>query len=210
MKKSVVVVEADRGLREQLVGMLGAAADFKCAGAFDSAETALPKILAAGPDAVLLDFRLPGVTGLQCLLEIKKRVPAAEVVMLTVKEDSERIFQALKAGASGCLLRARAPEQFLAALREVCAGGVAVSGGVARKLVEQLRLQPESGEELDRLSPREREVLDLLALGNIYKEVGELLGIGVETVRTHVKSICQKMRVRNRLEAIARRRANTR
>ena len=207
MKKSVVIVEDDRGLREQLIQILESAPDIKCLGAFISAEEALPQILTKNPDVVLMDIKLPGMSGIQCVTEIKKVAPNMQIIMVTVYEDSERIFRALKAGANGYLVKSSPPEQLLAAIRDVYKGGAPMSSHIASKVVKHFHLVGNSPLEAENLSPREREVLELLASGFIYKEIGDKLSIGTETVRTYVKNICQKMHVRSRLEAVAKHRS---
>lgn len=207
MKKSVIIVEDDRGLREQLVQILETAPDVKCLGAFVSAEEALPQILAKNPDVVLMDIKLPGMSGIQCVAEIKKAAPTMQVIMVTIYEDSERIFRALKSGANGYLVKSSPPEQLLAAIRDVSTGGAPMSSHIASKVVRHFHLIGISPTESENLSPREREVLDLLASGFIYKEIGDKLNIGAETVRTYVKNICQKMHVRSRIEAVAKHKA---
>jgi DNA-binding NarL/FixJ family response regulator len=207
MKKTVVIVEDDRGLREQLIQILESAQDIKCLGSFNSAEQALPQILARNPDVVLMDIKLPGMSGIQCVAEIKKVSPAMQIIMVTVYEDSERIFRALKAGANGYLVKSSPPEQLLAAIRDVYKGGAPMSSHIASKVVKHFHLVGNSPLEAENLSPREREVLELLASGFIYKEIGDKLNIGTETVRTYVKNICQKMHVRSRLEAVAKHRS---
>jgi DNA-binding NarL/FixJ family response regulator len=209
MKKSVIVVEDDRGLRQQIVAILGTAADIRCLGAYASAEEALPQVLRTEPDVVLMDIKLPGMSGIDCVIEIKKHFPAMQIVMVTVYKDSERIFQALKAGASGYLIKSSPPEQLLAAIRDAYEGGAPMSSHIARRVVEHFHSIGPSPKETENLSPREREVLDLLAMGCIYKEIGDQLGIGVATVRTYVKKMCHKMHVRNRMEAVAKRRTGS-
>lgn len=209
MKKSVVVVEDNPGLREQLVEVLRTAPDIKCVGAFGSGEEALKKIPALETDVVLMDIRLPGMSGIQCAAELKKINPALEIIMVTVYEDSERIFKALKAGASGYLVKSSPPEQLLAAVRDVSTGGAPISSHIARKVVKHFHLLSPGSQEKEKLSPREQQVLSLLASGLIYKEISDQLEIGVETVRTYVKNICLKLHVRNRLEAVARLRSES-
>jgi DNA-binding NarL/FixJ family response regulator len=206
MKKSVVVVEDDRGLREQLTKILELAPDIECVGVYASAEEALPEIGKKEPDVVLMDIKLPGMSGIQCVAEIKKSFPAMQVIMVTVYEDSERIFRALKAGASGYMIKSDSPDQLLEAIRDVYKGGAPMSSSIARKVVKHFHLIGISPQETDNLSNREREVLELLAQGLIYKEIGDKLKIGVTTVRTYVKNICYKMHVRSRVEAVAKRR----
>jgi DNA-binding NarL/FixJ family response regulator len=204
MKKTVIVVEDDTGLREQLLKILASASDIKCLGAFSSGEDALPEILHKKPDVVLMDIRLPGMSGIQCVSEIKKVIPELQIIMVTIYEDSERIFMALKAGANGYLVKSSPPEQLIDAIRDAYMGGAPMSSHIARKVVQHFHQIGPSVQESANLSPREREVLDLLARGLIYKQIGSKLSIGVETVRTHVKNICQKMHVHGRLEAVAK------
>jgi DNA-binding NarL/FixJ family response regulator len=209
MKKTVVVVEDDRGLREQLLQILESAPDIQCLGAFGSGEEALPQILEKKPDVVLMDIRLPKMSGIQCAAQIKKTLPDIQIIMVTVYEDSERIFRALKAGADGYLVKSSPPEQLIEAIRDAYNGGAPMSSHIARKVVQHFHLLGPSFREGENLSPREREVLDLLAMGFIYKEIGSKLNIGAETVRTYVKNICQKMHVRSRLEAVAKLRSES-
>jgi DNA-binding NarL/FixJ family response regulator len=199
-----VVVEDDSGLRKQFTKILGTAADIKCLGAYSSAEEALPQILVAKPDVVLMDIKLPGMSGIECLTEIRKHDHSTHIVMVTVYEDSKRIFAALKAGANGYLIKSSPPAELLAAIRDVYKGGAPMSSHVANKVVEHFHALGPSPTETENLTLREREVLNLLALGYLYKEIAEQLNIGFETVRSHVKSICQKMHVRNRLEAVGK------
>jgi DNA-binding NarL/FixJ family response regulator len=206
MKKTVIVVEDNQGLREQLVQILETAPDITCLGAFASAEDALPQILERKPDVVLMDIKLPGMSGIQCVAKIKKIIPAMQIIMVTVYEDSERIFCALKAGANGYLIKSSRPDQLLESIRDVYKGGAPISSHIARKVIQHFHLIGPSFEEADNLSPREQQVLDLLAMGFVYKEIGGKLDIGAETVRTHVKNICQKMHVRSRIEAVAKHR----
>ena len=205
--KTVIIVEDNQGLRQQLLQILESAPDIQCAGAFVSAEAALPKILELKPDVVLMDIKLPGMSGIQCVAEIKKAIPNTQVIMVTVYEDSERIFRALKAGANGYLIKSSPPDQLLESIRDVYKGGAPMSSHIARKVVQHFHLLGPSVQESENLSPREEEVLDLLSMGFIYKEIGVKLNISAETVRTYVKNICQKMHVRSRLEAVARHRA---
>jgi DNA-binding NarL/FixJ family response regulator len=204
MNKHVAVVEDNQGLREQLVQILNSAPDIRCVGAFASGEEALKEIPARNPYVVLMDIKLPGMSGIQCVAELKSIMPALQVIMVTVYEDSESLFRALKAGANGYLVKSSPPEQLLEAVRDVYAGGSPMSSPIARKVVQHFHVLGPSSAEAENLSPREQQVLALLASGFIYKEIGDKLKIGVETVRTHVKSICQKMHVRNRLEAVAK------
>jgi DNA-binding NarL/FixJ family response regulator len=202
-------VEDDRGLREQLVAILRSAPDIKCVGAFANAEDALAKIPAQNPDVVLMDIGLPGMSGIECVAQLKKLNSAPQIIMVTVYEDSDRIFRALKAGANGYLVKSSPPDELLDAVRDVDTGGAPMSSHIACKVVEHFHVQESRDHEKDSLSQREQQVLTLLASGFIYKEIGDQLGISMETVRSHVKNICQKMHVRNRVEAVARHQAKT-
>lgn len=208
MNKTVVLVEDDRGLRDQLAQILNGAPDIRCLGAFASAEEALEQIQIRCPDVVLMDIKLPGMSGIECVARLKHLMPGLQIVMVTVYEDSERIFRALKAGASGYLLKSSPPQQLLEAVRDVHTGGAPMSSQIARQVVRHFHSAGAMPEQKPPLSPRERQVLELLSTGYIYKEIADELDIGAETVRTYVKSICQKMHARNRLEAVARHHAN--
>ncbi len=204
MKKSVAVVEDDHGLRKQLVELLGTAPDIRCLGAFASGEEALRQIPALRPDVVLMDIQLPGMSGIKCVAELKKVMPALRIIMVTVYEDGDRIFKALKAGAHGYLVKSCPPRQILEAVRDAFGGGAPMSSHIACKVIEHFHAIGPAPQETENLSPREQQVLDLLAAGFIYKEIGDKLNIGTTTVRTYVENICQKLHVRNRLEAVAK------
>jgi DNA-binding NarL/FixJ family response regulator len=208
MRKSVAIVEDDPQLRDQLVEILGTAPDLRCVAAFATGEEAVKQIPAQNPDVVLMDIKLPGMSGIQCVAQLKRLNPALQIVMVTVYKDSERIFMALKAGADGYLLKSSHPNQLLEAVRDVTTGGAPISAHIARKVVEHFRPLTAEPQESKDLSHREHQVLTLLASGFIYKEIADQLGIGVTTVRTYVAKICEKMHVRNRLEAVAKRRSD--
>lgn len=203
-KKSVIIVEDDRGLREQLLRILATAPDIRCLGSYSSGEEALPEILRTSPDVVLMDIQLPGMSGIQCVAAIKKVAPDMQILMVTVYEDSDRIFRALNAGANGYLVKSNPPEELLESIRDVHKGGAPMSSHIARKVVKYFHHAGPSTRETENLSPREREVLQLLGRGFIYKEIADQLNIGLETVRTYVKNICHKMHVRSRIEAVAK------
>jgi len=207
MKKTVAVVEDNRELREQLIKILKTASDIICVGDYASAEEALPAIKANNPHVVLMDIKLPGMSGIQCVTEIKKINAATQVIMVTVYEESDRIFRALKAGASGYLIKTCAQDQLIEAIRDVHKGGSPMSSPIARKVVRHFQLVGNSSKETENLSPREREVLELLAQGFIYKEIGDQLKIEAETVRGYVKNICFKMHVRSKMQAVVKHRA---
>jgi len=164
----------------------------------------LAGMVAVQPDVILMDINLPGMSGIECVAQLRKELTAAHVIMLTVYEDSDRIFQALQAGADGYLVKSSPTDVLLRAIEDVHQGGAPMSSHIARKVVRQFRQAEPSRDEAANLAPREREVLNLLASGFVYKEIADQLGIGTETVKTYVKNICKKLHVRNRLEAVAR------
>ena len=201
-KKNVVLVEDDLLLKEQLIKILGGVDDIEVSFSVSSGEEALKKIPAMAPDVILLDINLPGKSGIECIRDLKKFCPNTEIIMLTAYEEEDNIFNALREGASGYLLKTCAPEELFEAIRNVYTGGVPFSSHIARKITQYLRQDREIVEENESLSPREREVLTLLSSGYIYKEVADQLNITVETVRTYVKRICAKLHVRSKVEAI--------
>lgn len=204
MKKSVVIVEDNHRLQKQLSLMLKSATDIECLYVVASGEEALQKIPNDPPDVVLMDINLPGMSGIECVSRLKQKLPSTEIVMLTIYEDSDNIFKALKAGASGYLIKSSHPQDLLQSIRDVYNGGAPFSSHIARKVVQYFRTPVKTSRENEMLSPRENEITELLASGYVYKEIADKLGIGAETVRTHVKSICLKMHVRNRVEAVAK------
>jgi DNA-binding NarL/FixJ family response regulator len=209
-KKSVAVVEDDPGLRKQLVELVGTAPDIQCLGAFASGEEALKRIPMLKLDVVLMDIQLPGISGIKCVAELKRANPALRIIMVTVYEDSDRIFRALKAGANGYLVKSCRPQQMLDAVRDAVGGGSPMSSHIASKVIEHFHMIGPAPKETANLSPRELQVLDLLAAGFIYKEISDKLNIRVTTVRTYVENICQKLHVRNRVEAVARHHVDSR
>lgn len=202
--RRVAIVEDDNGLRAQLEKILESAEGVRCVGAYPSAETALRNLLNVRPDVILMDIKLPGMSGIECVARLRDDLPATHIIMLTVYEDSERIFQALQAGADGYLVKSSPTEALLAAIEDVHQGGAPMSTNIARKVVRRFRHFEPSADTAEGLAPREREVLDLLSSGYAYKEIADQMGISSETVRGYVKAICKKLHVKNRLEAVAR------
>lgn len=202
--KTVVLVEDDPRLRGQLLKLLEIPEDIVCLFSVSSGEEALERIPASHADVALMDINLPGVSGIDCIRELKEKSPGLEIVMLTAYDEEDNIFRALKEGASGYLLKSSKPEDIFNAIRDVHSGGAPFSSHIARKVALHFRKEKQQEEETDSLSPREREVLELLASGYIYKEVADKLDIGIETVRTYVKRICAKLQVRSKVEAIIR------
>ncbi|HTI73155.1 MAG TPA: response regulator transcription factor [Candidatus Limnocylindria bacterium] len=204
MTKKVAIVEDDHGLRDQLVKILQSAPGIGRVKAYVSGEEAIELIPPSRPDVILMDIKLPGMSGIDCVPHLKKALPETRIIMLTVYEDSERVFRALRAGADGYLIKSSPPEALIEAIEDVHRGGSPMSSHIARKVVQHFHAVGPSEEESENLSPREQEVLGLLASGYLYKEISDRLGIGVETVRTYVKNICVKLHVRSRIEAVAK------
>jgi DNA-binding NarL/FixJ family response regulator len=202
--RRVAIVEDDRRLSHQLGEILNRAPGATCVGSYYSAEEALERIQEDRPDVVLMDINLPGMSGIECVTHLRKKLPDAHVIMLTVYEDSDRIFKALQAGADGYLVKSSPTETLLEAIDDVYAGGSPMSSHIARKVVRQFREPASESTDSDKLAPREREVLNLLACGFLYKEIADKMDIGIETVKTYVKNICKKLHVRNRIEAVAK------
>jgi DNA-binding NarL/FixJ family response regulator len=203
IKVSIVDDEVD--LRENIAGYVDSAKGFRCLGVHGSAEDALVNLPKEKPDVVLMDINLGGMSGIECVRRLKPLMPATQVVMLTVFEDTEKIFSALAAGASGYLLKRLAPAKLLEAIREVHEGGSPMSAPIARKVV--VSLQPvlaAPGGETIALSPREREVLDGLAEGQAYKQIADKLGVSIHTVRNYIRRIYEKLHVCSRTEAVAK------
>lgn len=201
MAINVGIVEDDPDLRESFARMIAHAEGVACVGGYPSAEAALAALPALSPDVVLMDINLPGITGIECARRLKQLTPAVNVVMLTTFDDSAKVFEALKAGASGYLLKRSSDEEIVAAVADVCAGGAPMSGSIARKVVEFFgRQQP--APEVNVLTDREREVLTALSEGQQYKEIADTMAISINTVRNHIKHIYEKLHVCTRQDAV--------
>jgi DNA-binding NarL/FixJ family response regulator len=201
---AVAIVEDDVPAREILAGWIRNADGFRCVGEFDDAETALAKLPHEKPSVVLFDINLPGMNGIECVRKLKPRLPDTQFVMVTVYEDANHIFNALSAGASGYLLKQMRRNELLEALKDVHAGGSPMSSQIARKVVQSFRRNESEIAGTNDLSPREREVIELLARGYLYKEIAELLKISVQTVNTYIRRIYEKLHVRSRAQAVAK------
>jgi len=201
---SVSIVEDDKGLRDALVKLIGQSSGFQCSSQHPSAENALKEIGAINPEVVLMDINLPGMNGVECVRRLKIMLPRTQIIMLTVYNKIEHIFDALSAGATGYLLKQTRPDELLDAIRDVHGGGSPINSSIARKIVQSFQKTAASGSETANLSPRESEVLNLLAKGYLYKEISERLDLSFSTVRTHVRHIYEKLHVRSRTEAVTK------
>jgi len=197
----VAIVEDNKTTREGLETIVNLSSDFRCVCTCSTAEEALAVLPRHAPELVLMDIQLPNMSGVECVAQLKELLPAIKAIMVTVYEDPDRIFRALRAGASGYLLKRSAPEEVLNAMREVHQGGGAMSGEIARKVIGYFREQTTTTEEVDRLTAREREVLELVVHGFSNKEIAERLSVTVAAVRWHLKHIYHKLHVHSRTEA---------
>ena len=198
----VALVEDNGGLRNSLEKLFSSVDGMSLEGVFCDGESAVAGLPSLAPDVVLVDINLPGMSGIDVIRESKAAMPEIQFLVLTVYDDPSRIFQALAAGANGYLLKRVAPKELLDAIRELHHGGSPMSGSVARKVVQSFHRMGESKKKTENLSPRETEILQLLAEGYLYKEIAEKCGIGIETVRTYIRRIYEKLHVRTRTEAV--------
>ena len=202
MPTTVAIVEDNSGICEELEKILREDPECTCVCVCRNTQTALRKIPAHSPDVIIMDIQLPDGSGIECTARLKRLLPRTQILMFTIHEDSEQVFRALEAGASGYLLKRTAPEALLRAVREVKQGGAPMTGEIARKVIQFFRKAPVPGEETDPLTPRETEILELLAKGGSSKEIAHQLAIGLETVNSHLKHIYEKLHVRSRTEAV--------
>ncbi len=200
----VAIVEDDDGVRAKLVQAINRFKVCRCVGDYANAEQALERLPAANPRVVLVDIHLPGLSGIECVRRLKAAHPEIEFIMLTVYEDADTVFSALAAGASGYLLKQATREELLEAIQQVHAGGSPMTSHIARKVVQSFRQPPPPGADLPGLSPREQQVLELLAKGYIYKEIASALNISYATVHNHIRKIYEKLQVRSRTQAVAK------
>lgn len=198
---SIAIVEDNRVIRESLVEFVQADPECCCVCACATAEEALKLIPKHKPEIVLMDIQLPRISGIECTAQLKQLLPSVHIIMVTVYEDTERIFKALRAGACGYLLKRCTPEDLISAVREVRQGGAPMSREIARKVIASFQEPLTAAAEVEGLSPREREILELLADGFPNKEIADRLGLSDGTVRWHLRHVYHKLHVRSRTEA---------
>jgi len=201
---TIALVEDDALLRETLADLLTSAPEWELVAAYPAAEPALEAMKETCPEVVLMDIQLPGMSGIECVAKLKELHPAVQVLMVTVYDNNDRIYDALAAGASGYLLKRDAPTKLLECLDDLLQGGSPMSSAIARKVVQHFQKTPPAKNEDHNLTPREKQILELLVKGGLYKEIAWDLGIGVETVRTHLHNIYAKLHVRTRTEAVVK------
>jgi DNA-binding NarL/FixJ family response regulator len=197
----VIIVEDIREIREGLQLLIGSSEGFTCTHSFPSAELAVEAVPELGPDVVLMDINLPGMNGIEAVRILKEKCPMTLFIMSTVYEDDENIFESLKAGASGYLLKKTAPSRIMDAITEVTQGGSPMSSQIARKVIDSFR-KKDSIDDNDILTPKEKEVLKALAKGLRYKEIAVQLDVSIETIRSHARRIYEKLQVQSRTEAL--------
>jgi DNA-binding NarL/FixJ family response regulator len=202
MSISLAIVEDLDEVRDGLKNFISLSHEFKILDTFKTAEEALCDIPRLKPDIVIMDINLPGMNGIECIRQVKDKSPSTQFMMFTVYENDEKVFEALKAGASGYLLKNTGLVQLIESLKELYNGGSPMSANIARKLVTVFRNKETNNEVLSVLSSRENEILQLLSKGLLYKEIAEQLHISTSTVRQHIHHIYEKLHVQNRTEAI--------
>jgi len=200
----IALVEDDDWIRENLASQINLAPGYRCISCYRTGEEALQGLPNDAPDVVLMDINLPGLSGIECVRRLKLLRPSLNILMLTVYEESDQIFDSLRAGANGYLLKRSAQAELLDAITQVHQGGSPMSSLVARKVVQFFNHLGDAAPELQRLSPREKEILKLLSRGAAYKEIGDRLSLSIHTVRMHIRGIYGKLQVHSRGEAVAK------
>lgn len=201
---AISIVEDDPSLGAILSEIIQCSPCWKLMHHYPSAEAALEGMKETVPEVVLMDIQLPGISGIECVGRLKAMHPSVLVLMVTVYDNNERIFEALAAGASGYLLKRDIPGKLMEALDDLLAGGSPMSSAIARKVVQHFQKGPPAKNEDHNLTPREKQILEQLAKGSLYKEIAWDLGIGFETVRSHIDNIYKKLHVRTRTEAVVK------
>ncbi len=194
------LVEDDANVRQMLASWVSAEADLRVVGDFGDGREAVKALPQLAPNIVLMDINLPGLTGIECVARLKPNLPETQFLMLTVYEDANHIYNALAAGASGYLMKETRRAELITAIRDLQAGGSPMSGSIARKVVRAFQ----NPCEIARLSPRERQVLEMLAQGYIYKEIADQLQLSITTVSCYIRRIYEKLHVQSRAQAVAK------
>jgi DNA-binding NarL/FixJ family response regulator len=204
MRIRVSIVEDNRGTRESLTELLGRANSLNFVSAHPNGEEALAQIPTEEPDVVLMDINLPRMNGIECVSRLKERLPKLQVLMLTTYEESDLIFDSLRKGASGYLLKNTTPKDLIQAIEQVHGGGAPMSMQIARKVVNHFQKIKKPQSDMEQLTKREQEILALLAKGFLYKEIADQLGITLSTVRAHLHTVYEKLHVQSRTEAVVK------
>jgi DNA-binding NarL/FixJ family response regulator len=202
MNTRVALVEDDNGLRASMVSLLKRTSWIRVVADYADAKSALADIVRRKPDVVLMDVNMPEMGGVECITHLKALLPNVYILMLTVHDDNDSLFNSILAGADGYLLKDTVPSRLLEAIREVCSGGSPMTPQIARRIVQRFRKNDPVPTNVENLTPREMEVLKQLALGNQYKEIGANLDISVDGIRFHIRGIYNKLHVHSRTEAV--------
>jgi|ERR1017187_3032842 DNA-binding NarL/FixJ family response regulator len=197
---TVAIVEDNDDIREAMRVLINGSEGFSCMRVFSNADEAVIELPKSHYDIIIMDIQLPGISGIECVIALKDRIPKSQFMMVTVFEDDNNIFDALKAGATGYILKRTSPAQILEAIRELHKGGSPMSPEIARRVVASLQKKKNSNIEI--LTDREKQILDLLAKGFLYKEIAAELDISYETVKKHIQNIYEKLQVQNKVEAL--------
>ena len=197
---TVAIVEDNNDIREAMRVLINGSEGFSCMRVFSNADEAVIELPKSHYDIIIMDIQLPGISGIECVIALKDRIPKSQFMMVTVFEDDNNIFDALKAGATGYILKRTSPAQILEAIRELHKGGSPMSPEIARRVVASLQKKKNSNIEI--LTDREKQILDLLAKGFLYKEIAAELDISYETVKKHIQNIYEKLQVQNKVEAL--------
>lgn len=204
MSICIAVIEDDKTLRNAIKEWIASDKRLKIVSEHGNAEEAVEQLPAKAPDVVLSDINLPGMSGIECVRQLKARMPKTQFLMLTVYDDTERIFQALAAGATGYLVKRASRNELLTAIVDIHRGESPMSSGIARKIVKSFQRSEPAASAADKLAPRERQVLELLAQGHLYKEIADQLQLSVTTVNCYIRSIYEKLQVHSRAQAVAK------
>jgi len=198
----VALVEDNNDLRMSMKSLLKRSAGLRVVADYPDAETALADLVRQNPDVVLMDVKLPKMDGVECVRLLKNLLPKVLVIMLTIHDDNDSLFNSILAGADGFLLKDTVPSRIVDAIEEVCRGGSPMTPQIARRIVQRFRRTGPEPSEMENLTPREREVLEQLALGNRYKEISDKLGISLDGIRFHIRGVYNKLHVHSRTEAV--------
>jgi DNA-binding NarL/FixJ family response regulator len=201
---SVSIVDDEKQLRDSIKKFVDGSPGFRCVSTYGGAEPALKGLPSDRPDVVLMDINLGLMSGIECVQRLKVEVPEMLILMLTVYEDTDKIFEALSAGATGYLLKRVSPAKLLQAIRDIHSGGSPMSSSIARKVVASFQKNAPAAAKQTHLSPREETVLNCLAKGLTYKQIADQLGISIDTIRTYLRRIYEKLHVQSRTEAVAK------
>lgn len=201
MPIKISIVEDNADMRESVALLLNQAPGLRCVSAYASAEAAVRDLPLQKPDVALVDIHLPGMDGIECVRSLKRQLPQLQVLMLTRYEQSDMIFDSIRAGASGYLLKHTPAAELIQAVEQVHAGGAPMTMQIARKVINHFQQIRQPASDVEKLTPREQEALALLAKGYLYKEIGDHLGISINTLRNHLRAIYDKLHVHSRTEA---------